>query len=66
MLENSHSKECKDLSMINTKNKTNLIDNYNEFIKNALHTQILLKIIIKKHFQINYFKYIMKINIILN
>ena len=32
ILENSHSKECNDLYLVNIKNETNLIGNYNDFI----------------------------------
>ena len=32
ILETSHSKECNDLYLVNIKNETNLIGNYNDFI----------------------------------
>ena len=32
ILENTHSRECNDLYIVNIKNETNLIENYNDFI----------------------------------
>ena len=66
ILENSHSKECNGLYLVNLKNETNLIGNYNDFINKCFTFLDSQKHIIKKNFQINCFKYATRINIILN